>query len=145
MAPCNDPAAVFLAGWLAETAGANPDLKLRALQRLFRGIDYHSDGSVDLWAPPLEVFRDRRGDCEDVAIAKYVLLRLLGFPEDSLLLLVVWDRKRDLSHALLAVDVGSSTWFLDNGSEPPSRHLSSGYLPLYGLNSEDRWVFADAD
>lgn len=40
----------------------------------------------DYWATPLELIVKAGGDCEDMAIAKYVMLRMMGVPERNLYL-----------------------------------------------------------
>jgi len=39
---------------------------------------------TDYWATSLETLATFGGDCEDIAIAKYVVLRLMGVPDDKL-------------------------------------------------------------
>lgn len=41
-------------------------------------------GRKDYWATPAELLQKRRGDCEDVAIAKYFTLRKLGVADSHL-------------------------------------------------------------
>ncbi|THB76822.1 MAG: hypothetical protein D6B25_08850, partial [Desulfobulbaceae bacterium] len=38
----------------------------------------------DYWATPFETVTTFGGDCEDIAIAKYAVLRLMGIPDDHL-------------------------------------------------------------
>ena len=38
----------------------------------------------DYWATPFETITTFGGDCEDIAIVKYMLLRLMGIPDDKL-------------------------------------------------------------
>jgi len=38
----------------------------------------------DYWATPFETVATFGGDCEDIAIAKYVVLRLMGIPDEKL-------------------------------------------------------------
>ena len=38
----------------------------------------------DYWATPFETIATFGGDCEDIAIAKYVVLRMMGIPDDKL-------------------------------------------------------------
>lgn len=51
--------------------------------------DEQTWGQVDYWATPVELFGRGRGDCEDIAIAKYVSLIALGVPESRLRLIYV--------------------------------------------------------
>jgi len=39
---------------------------------------------TDYWATPFETLTTFGGDCEDIAIAKYAVLRLMGIPDDKL-------------------------------------------------------------
>ena len=39
---------------------------------------------ADYWATPFETVTTFGGDCEDIAITKYVILRLMGIPDDKL-------------------------------------------------------------
>jgi predicted transglutaminase-like cysteine proteinase len=39
---------------------------------------------TDYWATPFETLTTFGGDCEDIAIAKYLVLRLMGIPDDKL-------------------------------------------------------------
>lgn len=45
-----------------------------------RHIDYRPDGVLDRWQTPAETFAMAQGDCEDLAIAKYFVLRDCGRP-----------------------------------------------------------------
>lgn len=49
-----------------------------------RALDKKVWGRKDYWATPDELLRQRRGDCEDVAIAKYFTLRKLGIADSHL-------------------------------------------------------------
>ncbi len=49
-----------------------------------RGLDETVWGRKDYWATPAELFQKHRGDCEDVAIAKYFTLRKLGIADSHL-------------------------------------------------------------
>ncbi len=52
--------------------------------RIPRSHDSATWGRKDYWATPTELLQRRRGDCEDVAIAKYFTLRKLGVPDHRL-------------------------------------------------------------
>ena len=49
-----------------------------------RALDKKVWGRKDYWATPDELLQQRRGDCEDVAIAKYFTLRKLGITDNHL-------------------------------------------------------------
>ena len=55
----------------------------------------------DYWATPLETITTFGGDCEDIAIAKYMMLRVLGIPREKLLLAYARVKKTGESHMVL--------------------------------------------
>ncbi|EGP07507.1 hypothetical protein CSIRO_2961 [Bradyrhizobiaceae bacterium SG-6C] len=93
--------------------------RLETVNRLVNtAIRYTSDliqhGEVDLWSSPLASLRAGRGDCEDYAIAKYMVLRESGVPEQDLRILLVRDRAVREDHAVLAVRKDGGWTILDN-------------------------------
>ena len=62
---------------------------------------------VDTWKTPEDFYADGGGDCEDFAIAKYVLVDSKYTRE----IMVVWDVPREKYHAVLLVQ---GYWILDN-------------------------------
>jgi len=74
---------------LNQTANQPDAVKLRWVNDFFnRRVRFGEDdaiwGKQDYWTTPLEVLGRAEGDCEDVAIAKYVTLKLLGIPSEKL-------------------------------------------------------------
>ena len=59
---------------------------------------YHAE---DYWATPLETIATFGGDCEDIAIAKYVVLRAMGVPEKHMELLYGKMKKTGEAHMVL--------------------------------------------
>jgi len=57
--------------------------------------------SVDYWATPLETITTFGGDCEDIAIAKWITLNHLGIPNKNLRLAYVKIIKTNESHMVL--------------------------------------------
>ena len=115
-------------------------------QREHRYIqDVANWGESDRWAAPAEFFA-RGGDCEDYAIAKYFALRELGVPSERLRIVVLHDRQRGRTHAVLAVTWEHRTLVLDNLRDRivPWRELPH-YLPIYSLNERSAWLYAGAD
>jgi predicted transglutaminase-like cysteine proteinase len=55
----------------------------------------------DYWATPLETLARFGGDCEDMAIGKFVTLRLMGVPKRSLYLGYVYVRQSGEPHMVL--------------------------------------------
>jgi len=56
----------------------------------------------DYWATPLETITTFGGDCEDIAIAKYMMLRVLGIPKENLRLTYVKIKATGENHMVLA-------------------------------------------
>lgn len=57
--------------------------------------------SADYWATPLETIATFGGDCEDMAIVKWIMLRHLGIPKERLRLAYVKIKKTGKSHMVL--------------------------------------------
>lgn len=109
-----------LAEWRAFVGGLAAEDRLAKLDKVNRYINrvaYRDDqvnwGQRDYWATPREFF-GRGGDCEDYAIAKYQSLKALGLPVEELRLLILWDSKRGIAHAVLAVGPPGRELVLDN-------------------------------
>src|SRR5262249_48800088 len=79
--PCMDLAARPLAALVLELKGQSKARMVRAVNDHFNSFPYVPDQSsgmaVDRWLTPI-LFDQVSGDCEDYAIAKYFVLRLLG-------------------------------------------------------------------
>ena len=133
--------------FLKEVDGLAPGEQIQAVNTYFNRLPYEADadlfGVEDLWQSPLS-FVSGAGDCEDYAIAKYAALRLLGFPEKSLRLIVLMDEGRGVPHAVLEVRAYGQHWLLDNLNDRADVAMDKDYRPLYALNEEDHWVFVPA-
>jgi len=68
----------------------------------------------DVWEPLYITASTLRGDCEDIALAKYFTLRRLGWAAEDLRVLVGWDRDERDWHAMLAVRVDGKVHVLDS-------------------------------
>lgn len=80
------------------------------------------------------------GQCQDYAIAKYLLLRAAGVPADVMRMVVLRDAAIGLDHAVLAVYVDGQPMLLDNlraGIVPASQ--VSDYHPYYSINENGWW------
>jgi len=64
----------------------------------------------DYWATPLETLARFGGDCEDMAIGKFVMLRLMGIPKKNLYLGYVNIRQTNQAHIVLV-------WLNDDRTE----------------------------
>ena len=130
---------------LQSLRGRNPIDQLREINRFAnRIVPYRLDdanfGARDYWASPLEFLR-RAGDCEDFSIFKFASLLELGFSDDQMRIVVVWDTLRRLPHAVLAVDLDGQTYILDSQSDIVLPHdRITQYRPQYSVNMTRRWA-----
>lgn len=129
-----------------DLADKHPLRQLDGVNKYFNRIRYGDDTAIygvrDYWASPAEFIQRNFGDCEDYSIAKYVALRALGWSADSLLIVVVRDRKYSLDHAVLAAKLDGQWHLLDNRSP---RVLSPAevpfYQPTYAVNENQLLLF----
>jgi len=105
--------------------------------------DLAQHGVPDLWSAPLASLSSGQGDCEDYAIAKYVVLRAAGTPEDDLRVVLVRDRTVGQYHAVLAARQDGRWLVLDN-RWPDLRedHEMKSFVPLFSLDSRGVSLFA---
>ena len=91
------------------------------------------------WESPFEFLR-YGGQCQDYAIAKYLLLRAAGVPADQMRMVVLRDAAIGLDHAVLAVYVDGEPLLLDNlrTGIVPARTVSY-YHPYYSINENGWW------
>ena len=94
---CDSSAALRFLAMVEEAQKASGRQRIDAVNRMVNSaVLYASDmvqhGVADLWSAPLATLSSGRGDCEDYAIAKYVLLRESGLAAEDLRLLLVHDR-----------------------------------------------------
>jgi predicted transglutaminase-like cysteine proteinase len=128
----------------ARTGRARIELVNRAVNSAIRYTsDYSQHGVADLWTAPLATLATGRGDCEDYAIAKYVILRAAGVPAHDLRLVLVRDRAARQDHAVLAVRDNGQWLVLDN------RHATLAetgilphFAPLFALDHNGVSLFA---
>ena len=134
-----------LAEWrrfIERARSLSPDEQLQAVNRFANTREYVLDldnyGVEDYWAIPRE-FLNKGGDCEDYVITKLFSLLWLGFPPESLRLVVVQDTNLRVPHAVLAVARGRQTLILDNQVQAvlTDRDILH-YVPVFSL-TESRW------
>ena len=146
----NDPSMAKLpskGGWKklkAETAGLDALGKLKAVNRFFNKWPYRLDagnyGKSDYWATPIE-FLKKSGDCEDYSIAKFYALQELGFSGDTMRVVALKDRIRNIGHAVLVVYLGDEVYVLDNQTNMVLSHTKyKHYVPQYSVNEQYRWM-----
>jgi predicted transglutaminase-like cysteine proteinase len=134
---CTSAAVLRLAAMVER--GSSPDrmVQLRRVHEAVNRQTYAEDrdqfGVDDLWQSPL-AFAARGGDCEDFAIAKYFVLRLLGMAPSDLRIVVLTGQDRREVHAVLLARAAGEWHVLDNREEEP-RPLRSyrGWILQYGL------------
>ncbi len=103
-------------------------------------LDQDLYGVSEYWASPLE-FLQRSGDCEDYSIAKFFALRQLGIGNDQLRVVILFDRIRNIGHAVLAVYEGPEIFILDSLSDVVLPHWKyKHYQPQYSMNETTRWA-----
>jgi len=141
---------------LVKGAALDRDRQLRLVNHYINKRRYKADrrqtslsvvpgGEAELknhWSTLLE-FLKRGGDCEDYAVAKYFLLRELGFPAEDLRVLVTYEKRARDYHAVLAVrrDDGSS-WLLES-DDTIVKGNHRRYRFIYALNEEGIWDHAE--
>lgn len=106
---------------LAKTIQTYSELKqLQQVNAFFNHWPYMLDldlyNTSDYWATPLE-FITRSGDCEDYAITKYFALKRIGFKISAMRIVILKDSIRNITHAVLTVNLNTTTYVLDNLSD----------------------------
>ncbi|TQE99407.1 MAG: transglutaminase [Spiribacter salinus] len=118
-----------------------------------RHIRYEEDdrvwGRSDYWASPLEALGKGEGDCEDFAIAKYLLLRKAGIGNEQLRLIYVRARIGMGSQAHMVLG-----YYPEPNAEPlildslvrliAPASLRPDLTPVFSFNSEGLWVGGQA-
>ena len=90
------------------------------------------------WSTLLD-FMSKGGDCEDFATAKYALLKLMGYDTNDLRIVVVYERRLQEYHALIAVrkdETQVALLDIDNkiySQRPPHYRL------VYSINEHSIW------
>lgn len=131
-----------------EVKSQNGMARIEAANRLVNSsIRYMSDlaqhATADVWSSPLASLGSGRGDCEDYAIAKYLVLREAGVPEHDLRVLLVRDKKVREDHAVLSIRNGGGWTVLDNRNTilTQDRELAH-FTPLFALDQSGVSLFA---
>jgi predicted transglutaminase-like cysteine proteinase len=129
----------------AETLSGREQLRFvhAALDRSIRyASDFVNNGVPDYWASPLESV-EKLGDCEDYAIAKYLMLRGLGHAAEDLKLVVLFQEFSGLHHAVLAVRSGGDWLYLDNQRAEIARAADyRGTRPIAALDETGQSMLA---
>jgi predicted transglutaminase-like cysteine proteinase len=122
------------------------DVRTR-IQRINRAVNRYpyvpsarNWGESNHWETPFEFFA-KSGQCQDYAIAKYLLLRASGVPAEQLRLVVLRDTRLGVDHAVTVVYVDGETVLLDNqlAEAQPVRSVHH-YQPYYSINEQGWWL-----
>ena len=131
--------------------------KLKLTNDLLNNIPWIADRDIwkreDYWATPFETLTTFGGDCEDMAIGKYAMLRLMGIPDDALGFAYVETHEKERHMVLIFKENADSPIFvLDNQNPnvmtgPERRDLlaiyvfqNDGRLYVIGNEGEKRFV-----
>lgn len=118
-----------------------PIYRLLTASALVNGIKVTPE-PADVWKAPVR-FLAEGGDCEDAAIAKYALLRDIGYAATDLRMTVVHVRGRPTLHMILVVRAGPTpfeTIVLDNaGTGVRAALYCEEMKPLISLNESAVW------
>ena len=92
--------------------------------------DREQHGVAELWSSPLATFRSGFGDCEDLAIAKYVALGEAGTAPDDLRLVIVRPRNHEF-HVVLAARLDRHWMILDISRSDIVEDTATDYVPRF--------------
>lgn len=103
-------------------------------------IDMKNWGMEDYWATPYQ-FLKKNGDCEDYAIAKFMVLKALGVPIEDMRVVALQDLNLGVGHAVLVVYEGNDPLLLDNQIKTvvPVNSVKH-YQPVYSINELGWWL-----
>jgi len=130
--------------FIADHANFNGFDLLEAVNEYMNKSPYIVDpvnwGIPDYWATPDEFFL-KDGDCEDYAISKYITLKRLGVPIESMRLVILQDENLRTAHAVLAVESEGESYILDNQIDAVMPHGQIlHYRPVYSINENGWWL-----
>lgn len=111
--------------------------RLELVNRFVNRRPYLEPIADQRWETLLSFLR-RGGDCEDYAVAKYLLLRAIGLPADDLRIAVAHTPRGHGHHALLAVRApDGSALLLDTDGRILAGARPSDYRFQYSVNETD--------
>ena len=110
---------------------------------LNRRIRYRHDSqpSGDHWSTISETLRRSSGDCEDYAIAKLQLLKMLGLSERDLFMTIGHDGPAGAVHAVLVARLGDRFLVLDNRTSELIPHDQyRNFYPIISFGAQSSWL-----
>ena len=104
-------------------------------------VDSRFFGKPDYWQTAEETLQikvkstgERVGDCEDIALLKYWILRALGCDDSKMYVAVVKNVDAEVAHAILLVNTGHEYLVLDNfPSENGKAFVESKYFKFKAI------------
>jgi len=105
-------------------------------------LDIDNWGKEDYWATTFQ-FLKKSGDCEDYAIAKYMVLKAVGYPVENMRVVTVRIRSLGgLGHAVLVVYEGNDAFVLDNRvpAVMNEKLVRVEFQPAISMNEQSWWV-----
>lgn len=117
--------------------------KIARANAVLNGVPYVSSarnwGRASYWETPLE-FLTYGGQCQDYAIAKYLLLREAGVPAEQMRIVVLRATAINADHAVLVVYVDGQALLLDNlRPSVVAADSMTTYRPYYSINEDGWW------
>jgi len=145
---CSDPGVLWLAQIIERSHGRSPIQQAAEVNSALNRKPYRTDqeqfGREDVWESPV-TFAHLGGDCEDYAIAKYFVLKLLGFKDGNLRIVVLTSDGGQEVHALLLVRAEQSWLILDNRTDRlQDLGEFSGWRPQYAVNETGGFRYLSA-
>ncbi len=131
-----------IADWLAFIDSERGKDRLTQLADVnnFLNLHHYIFDKLNYWKTPRE-FALQDGDCKDYSIGKYFSLKLLGWREEDLRVVVVQDLNLRVAHAVLAVYINGAIMILDNQARQVVRADSiRHYQPYYSINESSWWL-----
>ena len=96
--------------------------KLELTNDFLNNIPWIADSDLwkreDYWATPFETLTTFGGDCEDMAIGKYAMLRLMGIPDDALGYAYVETREKERHMVLVYKENDKSPLYVLDNQNP---------------------------
>jgi predicted transglutaminase-like cysteine proteinase len=124
---------------LARSLPARSQLNL--VHHYFNTTEWTTD-QREIWSNVYHTALTKRGDCEDIALAKYQTLRLLGWSAHDLRMVVGWDGEEKDWHALLAARLEDDVLILDSIKGLQSPSLLGSVRLVYSISESGVWDHA---
>ncbi|HZB90303.1 MAG TPA: transglutaminase-like cysteine peptidase [Stellaceae bacterium] len=100
-------------------------------------VNWHES---NYWETPYEFLR-KGGQCQDYAVAKYLLLRAAGVSAERMRVVVLRDTRLGLDHAVTVAYVDGEALLLDNLRRAVVPAASAPeYEPYYSINERGWWL-----